>query len=427
VRSPLRFAYDAAATIARAATELLPAGESKLLRSFTDRRGLIDRYRAWGAAHRDPSRPLLWMHAPSVGEGLQARPILERARERRADLQLAYTYFSPSAVKLAERMPADFRDYLVFDAASDAAAAIDALAPTALVFSKLDVWPNLVAAARARSTKLGMVSATLSRHSSRQSLVARSLLREAYASLDAVGAIDGGDADRLVQLGVRQETIEVTGDTRYDQVWDRAARLDRTQPVFATLVSDRPTLVAGSTWPADEQVLLAAVAQLRRATPDLRLIIAPHEPTAEHLAPLDAWAKRCGAAYARLGDSMASVADVVIVDRVGVLGDLYGLASIAYVGGGFHSAGLHSVLEPAAFGAPVIFGPRFEMSRDADLLLQHGGGASVTDKRSMVSTLTRWLRDDGLRREAGDAAHVLVRSGIGAAERTFALVERLLG
>ena len=123
---------------------------------------------------------------------------------------------------------------------------------------------------------------------------------------------------------------------------------------------------------------------------------------------------------------MASAADVVIVDRVGVLGDLYSLASVAYIGGGFHSAGLHSVLEPAAFGAPVLFGPRYRMSRDAMLLLENGGAISVADERALVTTVTRWLKDGDKRKEAGESARTLVREGLGAADRAFDLVARLL-
>src|SRR5206468_366869 len=140
-------------------------------------------------------------------------------------------------------------------------------------------------------TRLGLISATLAESSSRRSVIARALLRDAYASLDAVGAIDPSDADRLVELGVRRSAIEVTGDTRYDQVWERAASATRARETGAAaelraLGSPRPTLVAGSTWPADEAVLLPAFEQLLRASSDLRLIVAPHEPTAAHLDPV---------------------------------------------------------------------------------------------------------------------------------------------
>jgi 3-deoxy-D-manno-octulosonic-acid transferase len=426
VRLPLQLAYDAVARIARAATAIAPAGDSKLLTALADRRGIVERYRAWAATGRDVTRPLLWMHAPSVGEGLKARPVLQRMRQRRPAVQLAYTHFSPSAASFARGLDVDFRDYLVLDTRRDTAAAIDALKPTALVFSKLDVWPNLVNAARHRGVRLALISATLAPDSSRRSGVARALLRDAYASLDAVGAIDTADADRLIALGVRRAVIEVTGDAGYDQVWDRAASVRRDQPPIGALVSERPTIVAGSTWPADETVLLGAFAQLRRSTPDLRLIIAPHEPSAAHVLPLLEWAAREHITAVMLSDPRSDAADVVVVDRVGVLGDLYALAGVAYVGGGFHGAGLHSVIEPAAFGAPVVFGPRHQMSRDALLLTASGGGLSVSDERAFVTALSRWLKNPDARTAAGDCARQVVRAGLGAADRSFAIVDKVL-
>ncbi len=426
MRSLLAATYEVAARLALVAAQLLPPGQSKLVRTLRARRGISGRYRRWADLHRDRARPLLWMHAPSVGEGLQARPVLERVRATRPDVQLAYTYFSPSAEAFAARLNVDFRDYLPFDATGSARSALDALHPTALVFSKVDVWPTLTREARARNIRLGLISATLAARSSRRRGLASAMLREAYARLDAVGAIDAEDAERLAELGVRRGVIQVTGDTRYDQVWARAVSVDRSSALLAPLDSARPTLVAGSTWPADERVLLAAWLRARRLVSDARLIIAPHEPTGAHLLPIERWAAESSVPCARLGAPGADRADVVVVDRVGVLGDLYALATVAFVGGGFHAAGLHSVVEPAAFGAPVIFGPRWHMSRDARLLLQADSAAAVSDAAEMERRLHEWMKSATERQAAGDRAREVVRSGLGAADRSVALVARLL-
>lgn len=420
-------AYRLAGALARAAAAIVPAGRGKLTRSLAARRGIRARYRAWGERHRDTARPLLWMHAPSVGEGLQARPVLERLRAAHPALQLAYTHYSPSAAPFAASLPVDVHDYLPFDTPGDAAAALDAWRPTALVFSKLDVWPALAREAAARGVRLGLTSATLAEGAGRTRGAAAALLREAYARLDAVGAIDAVDAERLVRLGVRPEAVSVTGDTRYDQTWARARATGPGAPLLTPLRSDRPTLVAGSTWPADERPLLSAWRIVRARVPDARLVIAPHEPTAAHLAPVERWAGEAGLRLVRLATARDADWDVLLVDRVGVLGELYALAGAAYVGGGFHAAGLHSVLEPAAFGAPVAFGPRHGMSRDALLLLASGGGAAAGDAASLAQVLGDWLADPAVRQEAGDAAREMVRAGLGAADRSAALVEGLLG
>ncbi len=422
----LALAYEGAARLARVLASVAPSSDHKLLATFAERRGLLGRYAAF---RRDASRPLLWMHAPSVGEGLQARPVLQLARAQRPDLQLAYTYFSPSARSFAHALDVDFRDALPFDATPDVRAALAALAPNALVFSKLDVWPTLAREATKRGTRLGLISATLAESSSRRSSLASALLRDAYARLERVGAISADDADRLVALGVPSVRISVTGDTRYDQVWTRARAVDSTSALLAPLAApERFTLVAGSTWPADEAPLLAAWARVahRPGARSPRLIIAPHEPTPAHLAPIEQWASSEKLRTARLGAPSQRDADVIIVDRVGVLGDLYSLADAAFVGGGFHAAGLHSVLEPAAFGAPVIFGPRHHASRDAGLLLDADAAVSAADAAQLEGALDHWLTNPDDRRTAGDAAKAVVHRGLGAAERSWTLVQDLL-
>jgi len=422
----LALLYEGAAQAARAGARFAPASGGKTSRSLAARRGLTERWRAWAAAERDPARALLWMHAPSVGEGLQARPVLERVRSARPSAQLAYTFFSPSAEPFALTLPVDHADYLPFDTAADARAMLDALRPRALVFSKLDVWPTLTREAAARGVKLGLVSATLGEGSRRRSPFARALLAGAYARLDRVGAIDEEDAHRLIALGVRDAAVRVTGDTRYDQVWARAERVDRRGALLAPLASPRPTLVAGSTWPADERVLLEAWRAVRERVRGARLILAPHEPTAAHLEPIERWAAAAGLPLARLGTAAAPAAEIVLVDRVGVLGDLYALATAAFVGGGFHDAGLHSVLEPAAFGAPVLFGPRHTRSRDARLLLACGGGASAGHAPTLAERTVLWLNGGPAAESAGSAARALVRGGLGAGERATALVLELM-
>ena len=365
------------------------------------------------------------MHAPSVGEGLQARPVIDLIRSEYPRAQVAYTHFSPSAERFAAGLDADFADYLPFDTSADSDRALDALSPSALVFSKLDLWPVLAERASRRNVRIGMISATLPARSGRRTILGRALLGDAYARLDAVGAIDREDADRLLDLGVRPDVMRVTGDTRYDQVWERAQRCDPRSALLAPLMSDRPTIVAGSTWPNDEHVLLPAFTRAREVVAGLRLVIAPHEPTPQHIAALEARAAASRLSTARLG-AQGNDVDVIIVDRVGVLGDLYGIADIAFVGGGFHAAGLHSVLEPAAFGVPVIFGPRTGGGRDAELLVARGGAIVAASEIPMADRIASWVRDPSARAEAGARARAVVEGGLGAARATYNLVRTLL-
>jgi 3-deoxy-D-manno-octulosonic-acid transferase len=424
VNSLLRIPYAVAGAVTHALVRAVPDGDSKFRRGLGARRGIVERYTRWGAATRDPARPLVWFHAPSVGEGLQTLPVIELLRSRRPDVQIAYTFYSPSAESFSRSVPADFVDYLPFDTFENADAIISALRPTALVFSKLDIWPALTERAAAAGVSIGVISATLPESSGRRGMFARALLGDAYRSIDRVGAIDQNDGERLHEQGVRRERIWVTGDTRYDQVWARAQRPP--SAFVQSLRSARPTLVAGSTWPSDDENLLPSWSRIRDKIPDARLVIAPHEISDLHLRPLEMWARALSLRLARVNATDAPDADVILVDRYGILGDLYALADVAYVGGGFHSAGLHSVLEPAAFGAPVLFGPQHEKSRDAARLIAAGGGCAVTQEADLVLRLADWLGSIPARDVAGAAARAMVQSGLGAAEGSFALISALL-
>lgn len=424
----IRVPYATAGALSRAVVAVSPQKNSKLFRALSARRGLLERYEAWAATSRDLSRPLLWIHAPSVGEGLQALPVVELLRERMPDAQLAYTFFSPSAEAFASRLGADFTDYLAFDTQRSATRALESLRPAALVFSKLDVWPILTETANRLGVKLALMSGTVPASSRRRSGIAALALRDAYRSLDAAGAISADDAQRLTQLGIAADRVTVTGDTRYDQVWARATRVSPERDRLVALFRDsRPTFVAGSTWPSDEEHLLPAWVQVRRALPAARLIIAPHEFSSEHLESITAWAARSSLTLSRTSETHARATEVILVDQYGLLGDLYALADAAYVGGGFHSAGLHSVIEPAAFGSPVMFGPRHEDNRDAALLVTGGGGARCAGAGDIVARLSAWFQNPDVRARASEAARSVVRSELGAAERSAAMITSLLG
>ncbi|HJP59049.1 MAG TPA: glycosyltransferase N-terminal domain-containing protein [Gemmatimonadaceae bacterium] len=424
MNSALRLPYAIAGRVAHAFTAIVPAGDTKFRRGLSARRGVLERYRRWAASNRDPSRPLAWFHAPSVGEGLQALPVIELVAQRRRDVQIAYTFYSPSAERFAQSVKAEFTDYLPFDTVGHAEAIITALRPNALIFSKLDIWPALTESAAGRGVKVGVISATLPESSGRRGVFARALLADAYRSIDRVGAIDPADAERLHEQGVHRDRITVTGDTRYDQVWLRAQK--PTPSVVQSIKSSRPTLVAGSTWPSDEEHLLPSWLRIREKIPDARLIIAPHELHDSHLESIIKWARSHSLRVNRVDSPDAASADVLLVDRFGILGDLYALADVAYVGGAFHAAGLHSVLEPAAFGAPVLFGPRYQKSRDAVKLIEASGGASVNGDIDLAIRLADWLGSATARDTAGAAAKAMVQHELGAAERSYQLVTTLL-
>jgi len=391
--------------------------------------GATSRLTAWARSTRDRSRPLVWFHASSVGEGLQAESVLLELRRLHPEAQYLYTHFSPSAEGLAHRLPVDTADYLPYDLPGIITPLLTELAPDLLVFAKLDLWPELATRADAAGATVALVAGTVASGSGRLGWPARALLRPGYASLTAAGAIADEDAARLARLGVPHERIRVVGDPRFDSVMAKVRAVSQADPLLA--LGGPGTLVAGSTWRPDERVVLRAFAAVRASLPEARLILVPHEPTEPHLRAVEHAAAGLGLPPpVRLSGANGPV-PLLLVDRVGVLASLYGAGGLAYVGGGYGRAGLHSVLEPAAWGLPVSFGPRWGQSRDAGLLLSAKAAVALPeDPGQAEARLADWwltgVADEASRSDAGRKAREVVESGAGASRRSAELLAGLI-
>ncbi len=404
----------------------------KLRTGDRGRRTSLGRWQAWARQHRDPDRPLLWVHAPSVGEGLQAEEVLRHLDTSTHPWQRVFSFFSPSAEPLARRLPVDHADYLPYDTRPNADAMVAALRPRALVFSKLDLWPELATRATAGGVRVGMIAATVSPVSGRLHPLARALTRPGYAALDRVGAIDHPDAVRLAILGVDPTRITTTGDPRFDSASRRAAAIAEDDPL-RRLTAGGATLVAGSTGDGDEAAVLPAFAEVRTRHPAARLVVVPHEPSPARLARLERRIAAAGLTSEKLSSlDDTTVPSVTVVDQVGVLSRLYAGAAAAYVGGGLGTAGLHSVLEPAACGVPVVFGPRWQSSREAGLLIAVKGGHALAARASaeagaeLAVLWDQWLADPMATSARGRRAAEVVARELGAAERSAAIVSELM-
>jgi 3-deoxy-D-manno-octulosonic-acid transferase len=424
--------YAAGMAAVRRLAPTVSGRDSKLGRGVRGRRSALSSLESWAETHRDPGRPLIWVHAPSVGEGLQARAVIEAARARGDDRhQWAFTHFSPSAESLAGRMPVDWAGYLPWDVEFEVTRALAALQPAVIAFTKTEVWPVLSRTAAAWGVPTALLAATLPESSSRMGFAAGRTLRPSMQRLRLVAAIAADDASRFVESGVPDGVVRVTGDPGIDSALRRSRAADPASPHLRPFDEHpRPTLVAGSTWPADEAVLLPALTAVRARRRELRLVIAPHEPHADHVAALVGELRGEGWDTATLAEiesdrSMDGI-DAVVVDRVGVLAELYTIGAMAYVGGGFHDAGLHSVLEPAAASIPTLFGPRHRNARAAGELLGTGAAAEVGDARALEGVVSGWLDDDAGRAEAGRAAESWIETHSGAAERTAAALLELV-
>jgi 3-deoxy-D-manno-octulosonic-acid transferase len=378
---------------------------------------------AWARERRDPARPLAWFHAPSVGEGLQARAVMQALRRLRPDMQFIYTHYSPSAVEFAATIGTDWSGYLGYDRPRDVERMLAAAAPTLLVFTKLDLWPELAVRAANRGARVAMVAATVSPESGRLRWPSRSLTRAGYAALDIAAAITTEDATRLQSLGCRADRIAVTGDPRVDSVLDVVAQPSKD----AAVGGEAGTIVAGSTWAEDELIVLEAFEHLRDHHPDAHLIIAPHDPASGRLQRIAAVARELGlpepVRYSRLVPGESPV--ITVVDRIGLLARLYRRGVVAYVGGGWGSAGIHSVLEPAAWSLPVIIGPNDRGSRDAELLRSAGALRQLhppATAKELLVIFREWLDHPDQAAQAGNAGRAALERERGAAAKSAELL-----
>ncbi len=429
-----RLVYNLALPVASAWARIAAVFDEKIAEGLSARRGLRKRWTE-KAGFIDHEKPLLWFHVSSVGEFLQARPVIDGLRRRHGEgIQIALTFFSPSGMNYYSKFDRSdknpsvlFVDYLPVDTSANARFCISNLRPDAIVYVKFDLWPNLIMEAHGAAVPQVLVSCTLSPGSIRLRLPAASFYGELYSRLDAIAAISDKDAERF-RRGMKDGTkVIVAGDTRYDQVCER---IDSSEVPAAggLLPAGRDTLIAGSTWPPDERIVVPAFASLARDHPGLSLVLAPHEPTSPRLEEIEKLLESNGLEHVRLsglgGDSPGARA--VIADGVGYLAELYRAGTIAYVGGS-RTTGVHNVMEPAVLGLPVFFGPRIDNSLEALELVEHGAGRVVDTSDELADAVSRLLNDRDLLARTGETGRRLIREGCGAASRCIDLVERLAG
>jgi 3-deoxy-D-manno-octulosonic-acid transferase len=279
--------------------------------------------------------------------------------------------------------------------------------------------------AAAKAIPLVMVDATLSGRSKRHSALGRKFYRAVYSQLTRILAISEADARRFLETVSDHPGVSVAGDTRFDRVMERKKlRRDSSQRIDK---KGRVTVLAGSTWPKDEVHLLDALSGVAKEHPDVLFVIAPHEPTAERVEGLLQWAASCGLGAATLDSHgrHGGAGQVIVVDSVGVLAEIYEYGDIAYVGGSF-STGVHNVIEPAVMGVPVLFGPVHKNSFEALELLRCGSAIEVKNSVEMSRALDALIADPAMRARMGELARTYVESQVGATERCFDAIREYL-
>jgi len=363
-----------------------------------------------------------WIHGASVGEARIVASLARALREREPGRALAVSaYTRTGRAQLPEPPVADAAFFLPLDFPGFPGRVLRALKPALLVIVETELWPNLLDEAHRSNTAVALVNARLAPERMKRYRRVAGLYRPLLERLARVGAQSDDDAERFLDLGVPRSAVRVTGNVKYDlpvpEVDEPALRRD------LGLEAGRPVLVAGSTGPGEEAPVLDAFTALRAEHPRLFLILAPRHP--ERADEVERLARSRGLRPHRIsrGPLAPDTADLLLIDEMGRLGSLYKLGAAAFVGGSLVPIGGHNVLEPAALGVPVLFGPHTQhFAEPAEALLQAGGARRVRDAAALAREVAVLLRDDEARARAARGATRVVERNRGALDRTVDLV-----
>jgi 3-deoxy-D-manno-octulosonic-acid transferase len=371
--------------------------------------------------------PRFWFHVSSLGEFEQAKPVIEALKGRYPGQAVWVSFFSPSGHDYGmEYEHAEEVFYLPMHR-SELRQAFEIIDPHMVIVVKVDLWPGLAWEASHRSVPIVLVDGTLTASSSRNSKLFRPLQRSFYSHLSGVAAVSNPDAERIRKLCGDDPAVSVTGDSKYDRVWNRAMN-SRSLGLLDTIL-DRtavPILVAGSTYEQEELVLLHALARIRDVSKRLAIVLVPHEPTESRLTYIEQLFGSRQWLVRRLGRlSPGEQWQILLIDKVGILAETYRHADIVFVGGSF-KAKVHNVLEPAVFGKPIVVGPYYRNSPEAVSMIEQCALLSVDNAEQLAALLEQWLESPDKARRLGTVAHTFVESRLRASDRIARFIEQWL-
>lgn len=358
----------------------------------------------------------VWFHAASLGEFEQARPIIERLRRDYPYKKILLTFFSPSGYEIRSNYDkVDCVAYLPFDTVSSVRRFLDAAAPKTAIFAKYEFWGNYLEQLRRADIPTYIIS-SIFRPGQRFFRPWGGMFRSMLTCYTHLFVQDKTSKELLHSIGI--DNVTVAGDTRFDRVTDIFTASREIDPMRDFVRSARLTVIAGSSWPQDEEIYIPWL----KGHPEVKAIIAPHE---FDRARLESLRHRLGNTKTRLlselrdprvtPDNVTDYLRYVIIDCFGLLSSLYRYGDAAIIGGGF-GAGIHNLNEAAVYGIPVIFGPNHKKFKEADELLRCGGGFTFANPAQFNSLMNQLLGDPAALHSAGSAARQYISDSVGATD-----------
>ena len=376
----------------------------------------------------DVPHPIVWFHAASLGEFEQGRPLIEELHRRYPHYSVLVSFFSPSGYEVRKNYKgADVVTYLPNDTKANARRFLDIVRPEVVFFIKYEFWGNMLAELDRRDIPADLVSGIFRRQQAFFHWYG-AVMRPMLHHFSRFFVQDEESKQLLSELGFTNN-VTVCGDTRFDRVLAIKAEAKVLPWAEAFTSTAGFTLVAGSTWPKDEEILLEHF----NRHPEMKLIIAPHEiheervqniiaalkrPYRRYSTILNERAKKAAAGHTHIGGICMTDADCLIIDAIGFLSSLYRYGDAAYVGGGF-GVGIHNTLEAAVYGIPVVFGPKHDQFREALGLIEAGGGFAIDGAEAYDGTMDAFMADAEVRRQAGEKAAAYVQDNSGASDVIF--------
>ncbi len=369
------------------------------------------------------TKPVIWVHCASYGEFEQGLPIIEALKLQYPNYQIWLTFFSPSGYLHRKDDPSvDAVTYLPFDGAKNAAQFIETIQPKLIVFIKYEFWYYYLKIAHQKQIPV-LLAAAIFREDQLFFKWYGGLYRKMLNWFTYI-LVQDPISYELIKNKVDPNKLYLTGDTRFDRVITTAN--NEVTNNWISVFNNTPIIIAGSTWPSDHAILQKVISTKINAN----WIIVPHHVDASAINACKAIFEN-SITLTELEKSIASnsktipftTPSIVIIDRIGLLRNLYQYATITYIGGGYTKDGIHNTLEPAAFGVPVIWGPNDSKYREAIGLKNAKGGFQINNANELTSTITELLFDNAKKEKMGNAALKYINENAGGTQKTIELIQ----